>query len=141
MSKNIFAFIYGLIFGLGLIVAQMSNPAKVLAFLDVAGAWDPSLALVMASALLILGAWQRLVRPSSEPAEQQDQQRACDRPKAGIDTSLIAGAAIFGIGWGLSGFCPGPAIVGLTSGLPGNYVFAGAMFAGFILFNALHRDR
>ncbi len=140
MSKNIFAFIYGLIFGLGLIVAQMVNPTKVLAFLDVAGAWDPSLALVMASALLVLGTWRRLVRPSSEPAEQHDL-RACDTAKAGIDARLIAGEAIFGIGWGLSGLCPGPAIVGLTSGLPGNYVFAGAMFAGFILFNALHRGR
>lgn len=140
MSKNIAAFIFGLIFGAGLIVAQMTNPAKVLAFLDVAGAWDPSLALVMASALLILGVSQRLIRITPEPVREQEQS-ACDTPKAGIDARLIAGAAIFGIGWGLSGICPGPAIVGLSSGLPGSYVFTGAMFAGFVLFKLLHRGR
>jgi uncharacterized membrane protein YedE/YeeE len=140
MSKNISAFVFGLIFGIGLIVAQMTNPAKVLAFLDVAGGWDPSLALVMASALLILGVSQRLIRTSPELAQEQEQT-ACDTPKAGVDGRLIAGAAIFGVGWGLSGICPGPAIVGLSSGLPGSYIFAGAMFAGFVLFNILHGRR
>ena len=62
-------------------------------------------------------------------------------PKAKIDAKLIAGSAVFGIGWGLSGFCPGPALVGLTSGLVGSYVFVGAMFIGFFVFNRLHRDR
>lgn len=136
MNKNISAFIFGLIFGLGLIVAQMTNPAKVLAFLDVAGAWDPSLALVMASALLVLGVSQRLIRISQ--VQQQDEP-VCNTSKAGIDAQLIAGAAIFGIGWGLSGICPGPAIVDLSSGLAGSYVFVGAMFAGFVLFKLLHR--
>jgi len=140
MRKNIFAFIFGLMFGLGLIVAQMVNPAKVLAFLDVTGAWDPSLALVMASALLVLGVSQRVMRTSPGPAQEQEQS-SCDNPKAGVDTKLIGGAAIFGIGWGLSGICPGPALVGLTTGLPGSYVFAGAMFAGFLLFKRLHRGR
>jgi uncharacterized membrane protein YedE/YeeE len=118
----------------------MVNPAKVLAFLDVAGGWDPSLALVMASALLVLGVSQRLMRSSPKPAQEQEQS-SCDNPKAGVDAKLIGGAAIFGIGWGLSGICPGPALVGLTTGLPGSYVFAGAMFAGFLLFNWLHRGR
>ena len=140
MAKNISAFIFGLIFGLGLIIAQMTNPGKVLAFLDVAGDWDPSLALVMASALLILGVSQRVIRPAAAPVQEQDQP-ACDNPKSGIDASLIGGAAIFGVGWGLSGICPGPAIVGLTTGLPGSYVFAGAMFGGFFLFKYLHRGR
>lgn len=139
MAKNISAFIFGLIFGLGLIVAQMTNPAKVLAFLDVTGAWDPSLALVMASALLTLGILQRFFKTAS-PAQQQNQP-VCDGQKSGIDAKLIGGAAIFGIGWGLSGICPGPALVGLTTGLPGSYAFAGAMFAGFVLFNLLHRRR
>jgi uncharacterized membrane protein YedE/YeeE len=140
MRKNIFAFIFGLIFGLGLIVAQMVNPAKVLSFLDVAGAWDPSLALVMTSALLVMGVSQRLLRALPKSAQEQEQS-SCDNPKAGVDAKLIGGAAIFGIGWGLSGICPGPALVGLTTGLPGSYVFAGAMFAGFLLFNWRHRGR
>ncbi|MGZ4959479.1 MAG: DUF6691 family protein [Methylomonas sp.] len=141
MSKNILAFVFGLIFGLGLIVAQMVNPGKVLAFLDVAGKWDPSLALVMLSALLILGVAQRFIRTSPELAQEQTQS-SCDNSKGtGIDAKLLGGAAIFGIGWGLSGICPGPAIVGLTTGLPGSYVFAGAMFVGFALFGLLHRGQ
>ncbi|MGZ4999438.1 MAG: DUF6691 family protein [Methylomonas sp.] len=141
MSKNILAFVSGLIFGLGLIVAQMVNPGKVLAFLDVAGKWDPSLALVMLSALLILGVAQRFIRTSPELAQEQTQS-SCDNSKGtGIDAKLLGGAAIFGIGWGLSGICPGPAIVGLTTGLPGSYVFAGAMFVGFALFGLLHRGQ
>ena len=140
MAKNISALLFGLLFGLGLIVAQMVNPAKVLAFLDVAGSWDPSLALVMVSALLVLGVSQRLMGASGGPVGEQDQP-VCESEGIRVDASLIIGAAIFGIGWGLSGICPGPAIVGLTTGLPGNYVFAGAMFAGFFLFNYVHRQR
>lgn len=138
MNKNISAFFIGLIFGLGLIVAQMANPAKVLAFLDVAGDWDPSLALVMASALLVLGVLQRMF-PASRKPDQEEGPLACDLPQTGINGQLVGGAAIFGIGWGLSGICPGPALVGLTTGLYGSYIFVGAMFVGFVLFNALHR--
>ena len=140
MAIFLYAFLFGLLFGLGLIVAQMTNPEKVLAFLDVGGDWDPSLALVMASALLVLGVSQRLLH-AAVPAELELEQLACDSPGAAIDVKLIVGSAIFGIGWGLSGICPGPAIVGLTSGLPGSYVFVGAMFAGFFLFKLLHRGR
>ncbi len=139
MGKHIAAFIFGLIFGLGLIIAQMTNPAKVLAFLDVSGAWDPSLALVMASALLTLGLLQRVIPGLSEESPSQQGQASCGTSKSGVDGKLIVGAAIFGIGWGLSGICPGPALVGLTSGLSGSYVFIGAMFAGFVLFYGLHR--
>jgi len=140
MAKNVYVFLFGLIFGLGLIVAQMTNPAKVLAFLDVAGDWDPSLALVMASALLVLGVSQRWFH-AADPAELEPEQASCTGPKAAIDARLLIGAALFGIGWGLSGICPGPAVVDLSSGLPGSYVFAGAMFAGFLLFKFLHRGR
>jgi uncharacterized membrane protein YedE/YeeE len=140
MAKILYAFLFGLIFGLGLIVAQMTNPEKVLAFLDVAGDWDPSLALVMASALLVLGVSQRLVR-TADQEELEPDLPPCDISKAAINGQLLIGSAIFGIGWGLSGICPGPAIVGLSSGLPGSYVFAGAMFAGFVLFKLLHRGR
>ena len=140
MSKNLSALLFGLIFGFGLIIAQMTNPQKVLAFLDVAGDWDPSLALVMASALLVLGVSLRLFSPSGQYDPEIDQQ-SCGSSKSALDTNLILGSAIFGIGWGLSGICPGPAIVGLSSGLPGSYVFAGAMFVGFFIFNILHNKR
>jgi len=140
MAKNLYVFLLGLLFGLGLIIAQMTNPAKVLAFLDVAGDWDPSLALVMASALLVLGVSLRLFRNSGQD-DPQIQPAGGETENAAIDSRLICGSAIFGIGWGLSGICPGPAIVGLTSYLPGSYLFAGAMFVGFCLFNILHDKR
>ena len=140
MNLNLSAFASGLIFGLGLVISQMTNPGKVLAFLDVAGNWDPTLAFVMAGALLTVSILQFLIRKRPEQIQDTDRQ-ACVSPKARIDTKLIAGSAIFGMGWGLSGFCPGPAIVSLTSGLAGSYVFVGAMFIGFFLFNRLHRSR
>jgi uncharacterized membrane protein YedE/YeeE len=140
MAKYIYVFCFGLIFGLGLIIAQMTNPGKVLAFLDITGDWDPSLALVMISALLVLGVPQRLNITPNTSAHEHDQQ-IVNTPKHLIDANLIIGSSIFGLGWGLSGICPGPAIVGLTSGLSESYVFAGAMFAGFYLFKLLHRER
>ena len=140
MKSNFSSFACGLIFGLGLVIAQMTNPGKVKAFLDVAGAWDPTLAFVMVGALVTLSILQYLIRKPPEQIQDSDLQ-ACVSPKARIDAKLITGSAIFGIGWGLAGFCPGPAIVGLTSGLAGSYVFAGAMLIGFFLFNWLHRDR
>jgi uncharacterized membrane protein YedE/YeeE len=140
MYLNFSTFASGLIFGLGLVIAQMTNPVKVLAFLDVAGSWDPTLALVMVGALLTLGILQRLIRKRPEQIQNTDLQARVS-PKAGIDAKLLTGSAIFGIGWGLSGFCPGPALISLTSGLAGGYVFVGAMFIGFFLFNRLHRGR
>jgi uncharacterized membrane protein YedE/YeeE len=140
MNANLSSFASGLIFGLGLVISQMINPVKVLAFLDVAGSWDPTLAFVMVGALLTLGLLQRLIRKRPEQIQDTDLQ-ACVYPKARIDAKLITGSAIFGVGWGLAGLCPGPALVSLTSGLAGSYVFAGAMFIGFFLFNCLHRSR
>ena len=137
MAQFFFAFLFGLFFGLGLIIAQMTNPDKVLAFLDVAGDWDFSLALVMGSALSVLGVSQRFIRNSAETAQHQEQL-LCNHSQTVIDAKLIIGSGIFGIGWGLSGICPGPAIVGLSSGLPGSYVFAAAMFGGFFLYKILH---
>jgi uncharacterized protein len=140
IKSNFSSFACGLIFGLGLVIAQMTNPGKVKAFLDVAGAWDPTLAFVMVGALLTLSILQYLIRKPPEQVRDSDLQ-ACVTSKARIDAKLITGSAIFGIGWGLAGFCPGPAIVGLTSGLAGSYVFAGAMLIGFFLFNWLHHER
>jgi len=140
IKSNFSSFACGLIFGLGLVIAQMTNPGKVKAFLDVAGAWDPTLAFVMVGALVTLSILQYLIRKPPEQVRDSDLQ-ACVTSKARIDAKLITGSAIFGIGWGLAGFCPGPAIVGLTSGLAGSYVFAGAMLIGFFLFNWLHHER
>lgn len=137
MKHELIIFCYGLLFGLGLVIAGMSNPAKVVAFLDVAGAWDPSLALVMASALATLGGARHWLHRNTDAADRE--QDSCPTP-ANIDARLIGGAAIFGVGWGISGFCPGPALVGLSAGLAGNYAFVGAMFAGFYLFKRLHRN-
>ena len=140
MNSNFSTFISGLLFGLGLVMAQMTNPVKVLGFLDVAGNWDPTLALVMVGALFTLGILQWFMRKRLKQIEDTDRNLLVS-PKVKIDAKLIAGSAIFGIGWGLSGLCPGPALVSLTSGLAGSYVFVGAMFIGFFVFKRLHRDR
>lgn len=134
--KTIVAFLAGLLFGIGLIVAGMSNPAKVLGFLDLAGAWDPSLALVMGAAVAVgmagfAVARRRKVSLLGEPM-QIPASRAIDRP-------LVVGSALFGIGWGLAGICPGPALTLLGTGAPKGVVFVLAMFAGMALFPLLRR--
>lgn len=136
--KTIVAFLAGLLFGIGLIVAGMSNPAKVLGFLDLAGAWDPSLALVMGAAVAVgmagfAVARRRKVSLLGEPM-QIPASRAIDRP-------LVVGSALFGIGWGLAGICPGPALTLLGTGAPKGVVFVLAMFAGMALFSLLLRRR
>ncbi len=120
----------GLVFGLGLIVSGMIDPAKVQNFLDIAGTWDPSLAFVMAGAIGVTSIGYAFVRrlgaPLLEPAFQF--------PKATeIDARLVAGSLLFGIGWGLGGLCPGPALTGLTLAAPGTLVFVAAMLLGVVL--------
>lgn len=138
MAKYLSALFGGLVFGLGLCVSQMMNPQKVIGFLDVAGAWDASLALVMAGALAVAGvAWVLILR-RAKPVLEAEFQVAKNTT---IDTPLIAGAAIFGIGWGLSGFCPGPAIAGLSLGIVENYVFVGAMFMGMWVFQIVSKAK
>jgi hypothetical protein len=128
------ALVAGVLFGLGLALSQMINPAKVLAFLDLAGAWDPSLAVVMAGALLVTLPAYRLAgrRPRPLLAERFAWPTARD-----IDRRLVGGAALFGIGWGLVGFCPGPAIASFAFGLPKSFVFVGTMAAGAMLARVL----
>ena len=140
MNLKLSSLASGLIFGLGLVISQMTNPVRVLAFLDVAGNWDPTLAFVMIGALSTLGILQWLIQKSPEKIQDTDLQVSVN-PKAGIDAKLIIGSVIFGLGWGLSGLCPGPALITLTSSLAGGYLFVAAMFMGFFLFNVLHRDR
>ena len=128
----------GLVFGLGLIVSGMANPAKVLGFLDLAGSWDPSLAFVMAGAIAVgflafLLAKKR--RLSFLGAEMK-------LPPAGrIDRRLVAGSLLFGAGWGLAGFCPGPGLVALGMGEPKAAVFVLAMLAGMAIFELLEKRR
>ncbi|AHC36805.1 MULTISPECIES: DUF6691 family protein [unclassified Pseudomonas] len=128
------AFIAGLLFGLGLLLAGMANPSKVLAFLDLAGAWDPSLALVMGGAIAVaIGplTWARrharslLGAPMQFPAKRE------------LDRRLIGGSLLFGIGWGIAGICPGPAVAILLTGHWQALVFMVAMLSGMLLFTAL----
>ncbi|MGZ5077745.1 MAG: DUF6691 family protein [Methylobacter sp.] len=135
MAAYFSALFCGLLFGLGLVVSQMVNPGKVLGFLDVAGSWDPSLLLVMASALATLRLANLLIFRRSRPILEQDFHLPTS---AHIDSRLLTGSALFGIGWGLSGLCPGPAISGLVFGVNGIYIFTGAMFIGMWLFHIQH---
>ncbi|ENO84106.1 DUF6691 family protein [Thauera linaloolentis] len=134
--KTIVAFLVGLLFGIGLIVAGMSNPAKVLGFLDLAGAWDPSLALVMGGAVAVGLAGFTLARGRKVSLLGEPMQIPTKR---GIDRPLVTGSALFGIGWGLAGICPGPALTLLGTGAPKGLVFVLAMIAGMALFPLLQR--
>jgi len=132
--RSIANLLAGLIFGLGLLISGMANPAKVQNFLDLAGTFDPSLIFVMAGAVMVTFASYRLVlrRPRPVLAERFYLPTAKD-----IDARLIGGAALFGIGWGLSGFCPGPAIVSLPLLATGTLVFVPAMLAGIAVARLL----
>lgn len=125
--RVLWGFLSGLVFGLGLVISGMANPAKVLNFLDLTGSWDPSLSFVMAGATLTAFVGYRLVwrlpKPALDPAFDIPKSRA-------IDTPLIAGAALFGVGWGIGGFCPGPAWTALPLMAPGALIFLPAMLAG-----------
>ncbi|SJZ95559.1 YeeE/YedE family protein [Consotaella salsifontis] len=119
----------GLIFGIGLIVAGMADPAKVLNFLDILGDWDPSLAFVMASAVIITFVGYRLAWRRAKPVLLGD----FDLPgRTRIDSKLVIGAALFGIGWGLGGLCPGPAFTAIALAAPGTLVFVPMMIIGIL---------
>jgi uncharacterized membrane protein YedE/YeeE len=138
MSKLFLSLLSGLVFGLGLLVSGMSNPAKVLAFLDLAGAWDPSLALVMGGAIAVAmpafwlaGRRQRAIL--GEPMQLPLARR--------IDRRLLLGSLAFGAGWGIAGFCPGPALVSLLAGQAKAWIFVAAMLAGMAIFEVLEWNR
>lgn len=132
----IFSLVAGLVFGLGLIVSGMANPAKVLGFLDLAGPWDPSLAFVMAGAIAV-GAVAFAVARNRTVSLIGLQMRLPSATR--IDRRLVAGGLLFGIGWGIAGFCPGPALVALGMGEGKAAVFVAAMLAGMGLFELLER--
>jgi uncharacterized membrane protein YedE/YeeE len=136
--RSVFAFIAGLVFGLGLILSGMTNPAKVLGFLDLAGAWDPSLALVMAGAILIGSIAFGLVAGRRQTLLGD----VMHLPTASrIDRRLVLGSLTFGVGWGLGGYCPGPALTSLLQGGSKPLVFVLAMIAGMMLYELLERIR
>lgn len=130
------AFGSGLVFGLGLIISGMANPAKVLGFLDLAGAWDPSLVFVMGGAVLVTAAGFALLRRrraslSGEPLRWPTATR--------VDVRLAVGSLAFGAGWGLAGFCPGPALVAASAGVSEALIFVAAMVAGMAIFSVLEK--
>jgi uncharacterized membrane protein YedE/YeeE len=129
MANLIAAVGCGLIFGLGLIISEMAQPLKVLNFLDLSGRWDPSLLLVMAAALAVTGLGYALTRRRGRPYLAPEGYWPT---ASGIDTQLVAGAVLFGLGWGLVGLCPGPAIADLASLNSKLMVFVIAMVAGMV---------
>ena len=136
MKNRLSEFLVGLLFGLGLILSGMTDPGKVLSFLDLAGLWDPSLAFVMGGAIAV-GALAFAVakkRTRSFLGGVMHVPTARD-----IDKRLVLGSLLFGVGWGLAGFCPGPAIVSAAAGQPKAMVFIAAMLAGMWLFEMLER--
>lgn len=128
------SFACGLIFGFGLLISGMINPVKVLGFLDLFGAWDPSLAVVMAAALAVTSAGYALARQRGKPLFADRNMWPAD---ARIDGKLIIGAALFGAGWGLVGLCPGPAIENLATLSPKVVLFVVAMAAGMLVRDAM----
>lgn len=137
MLKNLTALATGILFGIGLIFSGMTNPAKIAGFLDITGAWDPSLALVMAGALLVgvvAFTWAKRQKQSllGEPMQLPHN--------TAINAHLILGSIAFGIGWGLSGYCPGPAVTSLLTGGIEALTFTGAMLVGMLIFKTLNKS-
>jgi uncharacterized membrane protein YedE/YeeE len=133
-----FALLAGAVFGIGLIVSGMADPAKVLGFLDLAGAWDPSLAFVMGGAVLVgVVAFSFARKRTVSLLGLQMRMPAATQ----VDRRLVGGGLLFGIGWGLAGFCPGPAVVALGMGEQKALVFVAAMLVGMGLFELLERRK
>jgi uncharacterized protein len=136
MKTILAALACGLVFGAGLLISGMTETAKVLAFLDIAGDWDPSLAVVMAAALVVSFGGFALARRRRAPAFSAE---ALWPKRRDIDLPLVAGAALFGAGWGLIGFCPGPAIEDFATGAPAVVLFVVAMAVGMAANNLMRR--
>lgn len=128
----------GLVFGLGLILSGMANPAKVLGFLDLAGRWDPSLALVMVGAIAVGFFAFAVARTRARSFLGAEMKLTTARQ---IDRRLVMGGLLFGIGWGVAGFCPGPALVALGLGESKAFVFVAAMLAGMGVFELMERKK
>ncbi len=129
MARILGGLVAGLLFGAGLLISGMINPAKVIGFLDLAGNWDPSLAFVMLGGVTVTAIGYRTVLRRSQPLFEPKFSLPT---RTDIDPSLVLGAGLFGIGWGLSGYCPGPALAGLGFGRPETLVFVAAMLLGMV---------
>ncbi len=136
--NSIFSFAIGLIFGLGLIIAGMANPAKVQGFMDIAGVWDPSLALVMGGGILVGSISFALSRKRTMSFLGLPMQIPTARQ---IDKRLVLGSIVFGMGWGLAGICPGPGFVLLGAGSAKGVAFVVAMLGGMAVFEMIERNR
>jgi len=134
MTSVVASALAGAVFAIGLVVSGMTVPAKITAFLDVGGAWDPTLALVMLGALAVYAPIARLARHRRRPLLAERFHWPAERA---IDARLVGGAAIFGVGWGLSGYCPGPALTSVGRGAAGALVFVAAMIAGIAITRAV----
>jgi uncharacterized membrane protein YedE/YeeE len=134
--NRIIEFFVGLLFGIGLLVSGMTDPAKVLGFLDLAGAWDPSLAFVMGGAILV----GLVAFAAAKTRTQSLLGGAMHLPTSrDIDRRLVIGSLLFGAGWGLAGFCPGPGLVAMGAGEPKAALFVAAMVGGMLLFEVIDR--
>ena len=136
MQRLVPAFLIGLLFGLGIVVSGMANPAKVLNFFDFAGIWDPSLAFVMGGALAVTFIGYRFVLAHNRPLADERFHVPTSRT---IDARLVGGAAVFGVGWGMAGFCPGGALPVIGTGRTEVLLFVAAMIAGIFTAQALMR--
>jgi uncharacterized membrane protein YedE/YeeE len=138
MNKLVFrltSLVAGFLFSLGMIISGMADPAKVIGFLDVAGAWDPSLAFVMGGALMVfMPSYFLIIKPKQKPLVAEE---FCLAKSKTIDSRLVSGAAIFGLGWGIAGVCPGPALSSLALGNPGVWIFFASMMVGLGMTNLL----
>ncbi|MCG3732118.1 YeeE/YedE family protein [Vibrio cincinnatiensis] len=136
MNKILFqltALFSGLLFGIGMVISGMANPTKVIGFLDITGAWDPSLIFVMGGALLVfMPAYFLLIKPKQKPLNAPE---FCLAKNSLIDSKLLMGALLFGLGWGIAGICPGPAVSSLALGNPGVWVFFISMMVGLGVMN------
>ena len=135
VQRSLAALVAGTLFGIGLAVSQMVNPEKVLAFLNIVGDWDPSLAFVMIGAIAVTFIGYRW--SASRPPLFADSHSL--PTSTTLDRQLIAGAVIFGLGWGVAGYCPGPAIAGLSSGSMEPPVFLAAMIVGSLVARAIQK--
>ncbi|SDZ40509.1 hypothetical protein SAMN05444004_11351 [Jannaschia faecimaris] len=134
--RLIASYIVGLVFGVGISLSGMANPAKVLNFFDIFGSWDPSLAFVMGSALIVTAIGYRFVLRANRPLLAT---RFLVPTRTDLDARLIGGSALFGVGWGIAGFCPGGALPALGTGTPAVFIFVAAVIAGIWIARALQR--
>ena len=138
MNSALAAFVAGLIFAIGLAIGGMTQPGKVTAFLNIFGNWDPSLTLVMLGAIAVHAVLYRMIRQRTAPLFAPTLSIPT---RSDFDLRLLGGAALFGIGWGLGGFCPGPAVTSLASGQTSVLIFVAAMLVGMFLYKLVEKLR